>query len=218
MKTGMLVAVAALSTGVLFGGLGCQQAYDPGPGWTVAYSMEAGGPKLSDWTTSSGKLETVSGGLVVKASDGETLLTLKDRKFRGSVIVECVASVTGEKVSDISPMLNMDDSDWKGGYLLQFGGRANTLCRLMKEGEEVSSTVKKQPLLVPGKTYHVVAINDGGKICLLVDGIEVFQYRDTQPLNGAGHDRIGFYTYHTTLKLDKVTVYVKKAGAAGKKT
>jgi hypothetical protein len=213
MKTGTLVAVAVLAASVPFGGLGCQQAYNPGPGWTVAYITEAGGPKLSDWTASSGKLETVNGGLVVKASDAETLLTLKDRKFPGSVIVECVASVTGETVSDISPMLSMGDDGWKGGYLLQFGGKANTLCRLMKEGEEVSSTVKKQPLLVPGKTYHVVAVNDGGKLCLLVDGIEVFQYRDTQPLDGAGHDRIGFYTYHTTLKLDKVTVYVKKASS-----
>jgi hypothetical protein len=213
MKTGMLVAMAVLAVGVLFGGLGCQQAYNPGPGWTVAYSTEAGGPKLSDWTTSSGKIETVKGGLVATATDAETLLTLKDRKFPGSVIVECVASVTGEKGSDISPMLNTGESDWKGGYLLQFGGKANTLNRLMREGEEVSSTVKKQPLLVLGKTYHVVAVNDGGKISLLVDGIEIFQYKDTQPLSGAGHDRIGFYTYHTTLKLDKVTVYVKKASS-----
>jgi hypothetical protein len=215
MKTGMLVAMAVLAASVLFGGLGCQQAYDPGPGWTVAYSTEAGGPKLSDWTTSSGKLEIVNGGLVVNASDAETLLTLKNRKFPGSAIVECVASVTGEKISDISPMLSMGDSGWKEGYLLQFGGKANTLNRLMREGEEVGSTVKNQPLLMPGKTYHVVAVNDGGKLSLLVDGVEVFQYRDTQPLKGAGHDRIGFYTYHTTLKLDKVTVYVKKAGAAG---
>ena len=213
MKTGTLVAMAVLAAGVSFGGLGCQQAYNPGPGWTVAYSTEAGGPKLSDWTMSGGKIETVNGGLVAKTPDSETLLALKDRKFPGSVVVECVASVTGEKGSDISPMLNMGDSGWKGGYLLQFGGKARTLNRLMREGEEVSSTVKKQPLLVLGKTYHVVANNDGGKISLLVDGIEIFQYRDTHPLDGAGHDQIGFYTYHSILKLDKVTVYVKKASS-----
>jgi hypothetical protein len=213
MKTGTLVVMAVSAAGMLFNGLGCQQVYNPGPGWTVAYSTEAGGPKLSDWSMSSGKLETVNGGLVAKASDSETLLTLKDRKFPGSVVVECVASITGEKGSDISPMLNTGDSGWKGGYLLQFGGKAKMLNRLMREGEEVGSTVRKEPLLVPGRTYHVVAVNEGGIIRLLVDGIEVFQYRDTQPLGGAGHDRVGFYTYHATLRLDKVTVYARKASS-----
>jgi hypothetical protein len=109
----------------------------------------------------------------------------------------------------------MGDS-WDSGYLLQFGGKSNTLNRLSKEGEVIPATVKQRPLLAPGKTYHVVAINDGGTICLLVDGVEVFRYVDTKPLKGTGHDRIGFYTYQTTVKLDKVTVYVKKAEATGK--
>jgi hypothetical protein len=216
MKTGMAVAMVVLAAGVLFGGLGCQRAYNPGPEWTVAYTTDFSGP-APEWTLLEGKPEVASGMLVVNGPEQETQLILKDHKFPGSVLVECVGSVSGATVSDISPILNADDSGYSAGYLLQFGGKSNTLDRLLKQGEEISSTVKNQPLLMPGKTYHVVAASDGGKISLLVDGVEVFQYTDASPLKGAGHDLIGFYTYHTILKLDKVTVYVKKAESAGKK-
>jgi len=217
MKKGTAVAMAVLAAGMVFGGLGCQRAAGPPPGWTVAYTTDFSGTSAPEWMLLEGKSEVAGGMLVVNGPEQETQLILKDHKFPGSVMVDVVGSVSGNTVSDLSPILNADDSGYRGGYLLQFGGRKNTLDQLMKQGDDIAATVKKQPLLVPGKAYHVVAVNDGGKISLQVDGAEVFQYTDASPLKGAGHELIGFYTYHTILKLDKVTVYVKKDEAAEKK-
>ena len=217
MKTGMAVAMAVLATCVAFGGLGCQRAAAPPSGWTVAYTSDFNAPGAPEWTLLEGKTEVAGSMLVVNGPEQETQLMLKGYKFPGSVMVECVGSVSGAAVSDLSVILNADETGYAAGYLLQFGGRKNTLDQVMKQGTDVAATVKKQPLLVPGKTYTVVAVNDGGKISLKVDGVEVFQYTDASPLKGSGHDQIGFYSYHTVLKLDKVTVYVKTDEAAAKK-
>lgn len=214
MRTGMAVATAALAAGVLFGAMGCEQrgdrGYSPGPGWTVAYTSDFGKAEAPEWTVINSTAKVVNGSLVVAAPEEDFQLMLKEPKCPGNVVMECVASVTGEKPSDISPILNADEDGYEWGYLLQFGAKGNTLDRLLKQGEEVTSTVVRQPLMVPGKVHHLVAMNDGGKITLTVDGAKVFEYTDPNPLKGSSHNMVGLYSYHATLKLDKVTVYTKK--------
>jgi hypothetical protein len=211
MKTGKLAVLAILAAGVLFS-MGCQAGgFNPGAEWTQVYSSDFGSGKAPEWAAVSGEVKPVDGALVLlPADEGETQAILKAPKCPGSVVVECVATPMpkGGKVSDLSPILNASDTGYDAGYMLQFGAKANTVNHLLKEGQQVAATDK--PLLEAGKTYHVVAMNDGGKVSLMVDGKEVISYNDKGPLMGKGHDQVGFYTYQMTLKLSKVTVWVKK--------
>jgi hypothetical protein len=232
MKTASTIGLAMLVAVLALGAVGCksdttatgaEKTTTPGmgatltpppadayAGWTKVYSGNFAGGKAPEWAALSGKVEVADGKLAfLPAEEGETQVVLKDPKCPGSVMIDCMATVTGATVSDISPILNGSDGGYQNGYMLQFGGKANTVNHLLKEGEVVPSTDKDKPLLQAGKTYHVVACNDAGKITLTVDGAEIFSFVDKTPLNGAGHNQVGFYTYQTTLKLDKVAVYVK---------
>jgi len=195
-------------------GLGC--AAKAPSGWTVAYSSDFDEAKLpARWIVIEGDANVADGRLVLRApADGQAQITLNEPAFAGSVRVEFDGSLTGDYVCDLSAFLNADAAGYAGGYLLQFGGMGNTQNRLIRAGEIIDSTVGDEPMVTPGKKHHVVAENDGGLIRLIVDGKELFSYKDTNPFAGAGHDRVGFYTWDCTLRIDKITIYTKKAEAA----
>jgi hypothetical protein len=196
--------------------MGCQTEAGPGlveagsGDWQVVYTSNFQGDKAPEWEA-GGTPKIVNGALVVQSEEHDYTVVLKAPKVMGSVMVEFVVSGTGAKFSDLSPMLNAAADEFRSGYLLQFGGKGNTLDHLLKEGQEVPGTTKTAPLLTPGKTYHVVAINDAGNISLKVDGVEVFSYVDKTPLKGANNSQVGLYSYHSTVKIEKVTVWAKKS-------
>jgi len=221
-------AVACLA-GALFGALamlaGCRgqaktaPGTQPADGWAVVYTGDFGraGKRPAEWQVLSGEARIESGALVVTGpADEEGQVLLLEPRMPGGVRVECVASLKGNVISDISPFLNADTTGYKSGCLFQFGGITNTTNRLFRSEEEIGSTVKNQPLVKPGQKYRILAENDGGRLRLVIDGQEVFRYTDPQPLRGPSHDRIGFYTWGCTLVIEKLTVSAKPVADAGK--
>lgn len=190
-------------------------AAKPPPGWIVAYTNDfSAGKPPKDWLVIDGEVEVVDGALLLKESDlGDAHIILTEPKIGGSVRVELEASLIGDEVSDLSPMLNTNEMGYPGGYLLQFGGGGNTENRIRRSGEIIDSTINTGIPIEPGRKYHILAENDGGKIRLVVDGTEVLTYEDPSPLKGADHDKVGLYTYGCTLRVEKITVY-RKVGEA----
>lgn len=191
-------------------GLGCRSV--PKGGWTQVYAMDfAGVQKVPEgWVAISGELRVAGGALELKAEEGaEAEMVLKTVKCPGSVRVEMTACVVGNEVCDLSPSLNVDESGYASGYLLQFGGGGNQENRLRRSGEVVDETVNSKTLLKAGKKYSVVAENDNGLVRLVIDGQELLRYQDKEPLKGPEHALIGFYTWGDTLRIEKIAVFSK---------
>lgn len=184
-------------------------------GWNQVYAADFKDAQKvpEDWTTISGNVSVADGLLLIKADEGvDAQVALKKPKAEGNVRIEVVAGLfpagTGS-VCDLSPFLNSDENGFESGYLLQFGAAENTENRLRRGGEIIDATVNTKPMVTPKKMHTVVAENDGGKIRLTVDGTEVLKFDDTDPIKGAGHGTIGFYTWGNTLKIQKITVWTK---------
>ncbi|KKK81738.1 hypothetical protein LCGC14_2810440 [marine sediment metagenome] len=188
------------------------------PGWKLAYKADFTNAKAADqWVKNNAVVTVEKGSLVVKPEGAEEVqIMLKAAKFPGSVRVEFVGSLTGDTISDLTCMLNGDEYGYSNAYILQFGGRGNSLSRLLVADDPVPGTVNDAAVVTPGKKHRVVATNDGGKITLEVDGKQIFSHVETDPFAGAGHDMIGFYTWDCTLTLDKLVVYTKAAGKPAK--
>ena len=228
MKRNLAVAcLAGLMVGALVMAAGCAETKGPAAtapaakaadGWTVVYTSDfAGSGKLpAGWQALAGEAKIEGGALVLTAPSDEGQLVLLEPRCPGSVRVECVASLKGDPISDISPFLNADTSGYNSGYLFQFGGKANTINCLCRYDDHIAATEKDKPLVKPGQKYRILAENDGGRLRLVIDGQEIFKYTDPEPLKGQTHDRVGFYTYGCTLVVEKLTVSTKPAKAAGK--
>jgi hypothetical protein len=188
-------------------------------GWTVVYAPDfKGSGKLpEEWAAPAGEARIEGGALVLTApADEEAQLVLLKPRVAGSVRIECVASLKGDPISDISPFINTDTSGQGTGYLFQFGGRGNTLNRLCRYDEGIDETVKDKPLIKPGQKYRLLVENDGGRLRMAIDGQEVFRWTDPQPLKGASHDCVGFYTWGCSLVIEKLAVSAKTGPAAAK--
>ncbi len=195
--------------------VGCAQPHQAPPGWKVACTVNFKDvDKLpAAWKVIEGDAKIADGKLVLTAEEGAAgQIVLTDPKFPGSVRLEVDAYLEGAVISDLSPYLNGDQTGYQSGYLLQFGAAENTENRIRRAEEIVDAKADNTVLAKPAKRHHVVAENDGGKLRLIVDGKEILSYTDSEPLKGAGHDQIGFYTWNCALKIEKITIYTK-AGA-----
>jgi hypothetical protein len=207
--------------------VGCAQSQGPAKtapgtkaadGWTVVYTgdFKQAGNLPAGWQILSGEAKIEAGALVLTGPTDEGQVVLLEPRIPGSVRLECVASLKGDPISDISPFLNADTSGYASGYLFQFGGLANTTDRLLRTEAEVGQTAENAPLVKPGQKYRILVENDGGRLRLVIDGQEVCRYTDPEPLKGQSHDRIGFYTWGCTLTIENLTVYTKPVGGAAK--
>jgi len=228
MKRNLAVAcLAGLMVGALVMAAGCAEPKGPAAtapaakaadGWTVVYTSDfAGSGKLpAGWQVLAGEAKIEGGALVLAAPSDEGQVVLLEPRCPGSVRLECVASLKGDPISDISPFLNADTSGYNSGYLFQFGGKANTINCLCRYDDHIAATEKDKPLVKAGQKYRILAESDGGRLRLVIDGQEIFKYTDPEPLKGQTHDRVGFYTYGCTLVVEKLTVSTKPAKTAGK--
>jgi len=181
----------------------------PAAGWKVAYTANLkDAAAVNDFEKLDATLKVEEGAWIVKPDQVHQAQVLLKKSFPGSVRVELAGSLSGETLSDLSVLLNSGGDGYASAYLLQLGGKTNTLSRLLKNGEEVEGTQGKF-VVTPGKTYQVVAENDNGKVTLTVDGKVIFTHTDASPLKGADHDKIGFYTYNDTMKINSLVVSTK---------
>jgi hypothetical protein len=192
--------------------VGCAQPLQAPPGWKFAFTTNfKDAAKLPEaWTVIEGQARIADGKLVLTAEEfAHGQIVLKTSRFPGSVRLEADASLQGTDVCDLSPLLNGNETGWDSGYLLQFGAAENVENRMRRIEEIVDAKANNTIFVTPAKTHHLVAENDGGKLRLIVDGTEILSYTDSQPLQGEGHDQIGFYTWNCTLQIEKITIYTK---------
>ncbi len=215
VQAGWLLAVGC---GTCLLGAGCKSDGQVGaaspapPGWTQVYAMDFQGVQKApaEWLAVSGEVRVAGGALELKGeSGGDGQIVLKAPKCPGSVRMEAVACLVGDDVVDLSPFINSDDSGYAAGYLFQFGGEGNQVNRLRRAGDIIDETVNTKMLVKAGKKYQVVAENDGGKVRLLIDGQELLAFKDPSPLKGPENGLIGFYTWGSTLRIEKIAVYSK---------
>ncbi|MBA3708616.1 MAG: DUF5060 domain-containing protein [Planctomycetes bacterium] len=185
----------------------------PSDRWRRSWLLGAAGQR--DWFVLDGLVDAREGILqIAAAADSEGEALLHRPRFPGSVRVDFVGWIPSEHPCDLDVMLNAGAGGAGSGYLFQFGGKGNTMTRLLRAGKPMAGTERADLRLEPGRPYRVVVENDHGALRLRVDGVEVFSATDPEPLTGEGQDRIGFYTYGGTLCVCDLTVDVPKADAA----
>lgn len=172
------------------------------PQWELAWTEDFKRQELGDaWTVKEGSWEVVDGQLV---SQGGKLVS--NRTFDGLQRIEMKATMTPNPmgvISDLSPMLHLDE---KGrGYLMQVGGYHNTMSSIQRLGK-VTVEKKSQPL-TPGKTHTITAELSGNIMRILVDGELLVEQVEKRPLIGSDHQRIGFYIYAGTARIDEIKVF-----------
>jgi hypothetical protein len=185
----------------------------PAKGWILAFKSDFSGPKLDPkWQAVQGQATVKDGAMILKADAGEAQVILKDVFDAPSVRAEFVVMLPKQdRFSDLSPLINTTLTGYPDGYLLQFGGKGNTLNIVDKGGEiESTSNTKGLPMKVEHK-YIIVAENDKGHVTLTVDGQKVLDYADPIPLSGAKNGQIGFFTWGSEVRIEKVTVWQTSA-------
>lgn len=119
------------------------------------------------------------------------------------------------RVSDMSSLLHAtrpaedDNAPWDAGYFFQFGGKWNSMHRILRRGETLVSESQSETVIDQEKLHHIIVENDGGRLSLFVDGENILTAQDEMPLLGQDADRAGFY-FFTPFTVHEVKIYVKR--------
>jgi hypothetical protein len=104
-----------------------------------------------------------------------------------------------------------EDYDKLTLYYAGIGGNTNTTTRLRRyaDGQRllIAEHLDRAHLLAPNRDYHVEIAVYEGCTRVLVDGAEVFNYRDPQPLT---HGYFGFRTTWSRQTIDNLTIHQLK--------
>ncbi|MBA2479260.1 MAG: DUF5060 domain-containing protein [Planctomycetes bacterium] len=178
--------------------------------WRRTWSLDATESRADrDWFTIEGMLDAHAGVLQLSAeANGEGEAVLRSHRTPASVRVEFVGWLLGEHACDLDVVLNAGARGSGSGYLFQFGGKGNTVTRLVRSGIPMASTERSDVRFEAGKAYRVVVENDRGALRMRVDGHEIFSVVDAEPLTGAGHDRISFYTFGGIMCVKDLVIHV----------
>ena len=180
--------------------------------WKVAYTADLKDPKTAEQFAKVGCTVTVADGVMTfKSTDeGEAIAFLKTQKFPGDVRVELVASLSGEKLSDLSLILNGNEQSGRdSGYLLQVGAKGNKMGRLQRQGTVAEESINGKGVVSAGKKHTVVAEKNAGTISLTLDGKEIFSVKDNSPIKGDANALVALYTWRCTMKVEKLVISTK---------
>ncbi len=96
------------------------------------------------------------------------------------------------------------------GYVLVFGGWSNSksiLARMDEHGEVNKDLVeRRQPRVVQGQKYRWTITRRGKSIDWQIDGQPFLRFDDPAPLEGAGHEYLGFNNWESDSWFDDVIV------------
>ncbi len=184
------------------------------PAWQLVFEDNFDGGDFSDnwialtgsWSAEDGWLSTGGGTLVSKHRfpglqrvEFEVVTDSAAQDFRGDG-----GETEGIRVSDLSPLLHINETGTRSGYFLQFGGSFNTRNALRKQGATLQE--HRDAAIIPGQLHHLVAELDGSTVRLTVDGDPVLEFTDSSPLLGPDHEQVGIYFY-TAAKIKSIRVY-----------
>lgn len=173
------------------------------PGWQLAWEDNFDRVEVGDgWLVTSGKASIRDGRLLLEGG-GATILTT--RPFKPDVMLEFDAqAVPGVPACDLSATIG-GNPDHGYGYLFAFGARYNQVNQLLGRG--VRQVDEKPPFVIEhGKTYHIVARQEGKRLTYTVNGVKLLDAVTDGLAAGPGFDRVGLVTW-TAMLVDNVRVH-----------
>jgi len=180
--------------------------------WTLAYATDfSKETSQSEWSVMIGNAIVTEDALVLRADTGYTQIILKKPYFLSpSLRMEVGAYVTEYgKLSEINLFLHSNEAGYQGSYFFQFGTEQGKVNRLLRIGKIVKETVVNKVLPEREHLYRIVAENARGHIRFEVDGTNLYEWDDINPLWGPEHCYIGFYARESVIAIDYVKIFHK---------
>jgi hypothetical protein len=163
--------------------------------------------------TSGGKYRVVGGKLNVSKAHNHPLWLR--RKLPRDVVIELDAmskSPDGDLKVELFGDGESFDPDGNRydptGYVLFFGGHANTesvLSRLGEHDAEIKA-IRQDRKVEPGRWYKWTITRKGGKIDWLIDGQPFLAWTDPDPLTGARHQYFAVNNWETDVYFDNLRI------------
>lgn len=92
-------------------------------------------------------------------------------------------------------------------YVVIFGGWRNSLDVLARMDEHGRDRVERPSRrVVPGRVYHFKIERRGQRIAAFVDGTLLVEMNDPEPLEGRGHDHLGFNDWDAPVSFDNLVI------------
>jgi hypothetical protein len=164
----------------------------------------------SDWETRNAEWVCKDGALWGTNPKPGPGVVFTRQGFPGNVLVDCRAQTVLPSRHDIDVMWNMtwDDEKNQRGWAYVAGLQGWWTGNI---GIEKSPTYKPIaaapcPWFEPGKEYHIQAGSIDGHCFIFVDGILRLELLDSEPIDSAVNNRIGFEAYQSMVKISRVVV------------
>ena len=181
-----------------------------GTDWELVYESDFSKPvELDKWLVTGGTWE-VKAGALQSGTDSRLLLRQPVPGFQRIEFTARAQPTADGNVSDLSVFLQVPEKgdSLYSGYFFQFGGMANTLHKISRQGNVLWVDRQPSTRISAKNDHHVIVENDEGLLRLIVDGKVIRQLREKTSLVGEGQDRVGFFFYSPT-RVEKVKVYYK---------
>ncbi|MFC1582600.1 right-handed parallel beta-helix repeat-containing protein [Planctomycetota bacterium] len=145
------------------------------------------------WDLKQGEGTVLSGGMEV-TSPKTFMLLMPGKGSRIEYTAMFPAeTVVGGRACELSAVLNCDpEKPYKTGYWFQFGGKSNTATQLIRNKTMIKDNTSPATLVEAGKTYKIIAENKDGLVTVMLNGKEIFRFKDPAPLTGG---RCGLYSW-----------------------
>jgi hypothetical protein len=207
----MKTAVPILSVAMVALAVACTPQGDPAiasNGFTESFE----GPTLADYWNNTGGPYEISGGMLhVKGARNKPLwlrrtlphdvtveLDVRSESPEGDIKVE----LFGDGVSRAESVSYTATS-----YVVIFGGWGNSLNVLARMDEHAKDrVVGPTHRVVPGRTYHMKIVREGGRLTAWADDHELATMNDPDPLYGRGHDHFGVNNWQSDVWLDNLKI------------
>ncbi len=185
------------------------EAYQDGLIWHLVIDEDFSSPEVSlRWEVVEGRYEITDGEL--RLSGGEPQLLLLKREVHGDVRIEfeCYQeSMYSNYVGCfLSAMRSVNGRDVPlGGYEFKHGGYDNSLNVIMRSGQRMCSRLVSP--LTRSKKLQVRAERIGPRLKMMVNGQEVLDVADMDPLSGADRTAVGLLGWTEDMRYTSVRIY-----------
>ena len=104
--------------------------------------------------------------------------------------------------------LMTDGRTHQSGYIFILGGWSNKMSVIARLDEHGDDRKVKQPTGAVGKrSYRWRIEKKGGRLDWYIDGKPYMSYEDPKPLDGPGHNRLGFSNWQNQLRYDNLRIW-----------
>ncbi len=157
------------------------------------------------WSITGGQWKIENGAVVTTGANNAPLFLNLD--LPDDVVIEVdVRSET--PIVDAKLELMTDGRTHQSGYVFILGGWSNQISVIARLDEHGTDRVEKRPTGVTGpRTYRWRIEKQGGELRWLLDGQPYMTFSDREPLQGVGHNRLGFSNWQNHIRYDNLRIW-----------